>query len=493
MDSKYLKESVGAALSKGLSAVAVEQPDDPVEYLGNYLLNFVAIEERLQREKEEAAKMEEEMKAFSLEMEEKSRAIKAKEADKAIAAKAEDDFTKALEATEDIMATLAEGLETLKQSSGAMSCYIARKETVDDGEGGEGAEQLQYILASSGQDFMVGQTLKGSEDAVTFGLYTEEDGPEDEEGNPTKVFPTHVHVQNVVREEKIQFFGVPKIGAYLACPIKFKSYLHEGAVGPVNEETGETEKISKEAQYVLCLDTMGFGGGLPFGGKAVENAIGWANKMAAAYEAYELKLLEAEIASQKKNAESNTEMLAKLAEEKEAADAKLAEELAKLADLPEEEKALKAQQAKLAAAQAALLAMKEKITEIGRYMIEPKTDAIKVLQALLYMLGYNKKQLFDMGSKKVDWKMKMRKNFGSTLFDKIQAFDVEAKVTRQPYQKIGSLEKLIDGLSADALNQMSVAYGAVFEWVSAAVATRKIIVEQRNAAAAAEGAAEQED
>jgi hypothetical protein len=40
---------------------------------------------------------------------------------------------------------------------------------------------------------------------------------------------------------------------------------------------------------------MGFGGGLPFGGKAVENAIGWANKMAAAYEAYELKLLEAEV------------------------------------------------------------------------------------------------------------------------------------------------------------------------------------------------------
>jgi hypothetical protein len=137
-----------------------------------------------------------------------------------------------------------------QQSSGAMSCYIARKETVDDGEGGEGAEQLQYILASSGQDFMVGQTLKGSEDAVTFGLYAEEDGPEDEEGNPTKVFPTHVHVQNVVREEKIQFFGVPKIGAYLACPIKFKSYLHEGAVGPVNEETGETEKISKEAQVL---------------------------------------------------------------------------------------------------------------------------------------------------------------------------------------------------------------------------------------------------
>jgi hypothetical protein len=59
-------------------------------------------------------------------------------------------------------------------------------------------------------------------------------------------------------------------------------------------------------------------------------------------------------------------MLAKLAEEKEAADAKLAEELAAFADLPEEEKALKVEEAKLSAAKAALLAMKGKIVEIGR-------------------------------------------------------------------------------------------------------------------------------
>ncbi len=59
-------------------------------------------------------------------------------------------------------------------------------------------------------------------------------------------------------------------------------------------------------------------------------------------------------------------MLAKLAEEKEAADAKLTQELAQFADLPEEEKALKIEEAKLSAAKAALLAMKGKIVEIGR-------------------------------------------------------------------------------------------------------------------------------
>jgi hypothetical protein len=319
MDSKYLKESVGPALSKGLCAVAVEQPEDPVEFLGNYLLNFVAVEERLQKvgrnprqkrinfnfhltslsfwsyvhavqERDEAAKMEEEMKAFTLEMEEKDRATRAKEAEKAMASKAENDFERALESTEDIMATLAENLETLKACSSAVSCYIARRETVADV-----GEQLQYILASAGQDFMVGKTLKLGEETVTFGLYAEVDGPEDEDGNTTKLSPTHIHVANVVREEKMQFFGVPKIGAYLACPINFKSYLHEGAIGPVNEETQEVEKISKPAQYVLCFDTMGYAGGLPFGGKAVQNAITWANKIAAAFEAYELRLLEKEV------------------------------------------------------------------------------------------------------------------------------------------------------------------------------------------------------
>jgi len=409
--------------------------------------------------------------------------------------KNEEDFAKALDSTDDMMATLANGLDILKQSSGAMSCYIARKETVEDDDGTK--EQFQYIMASSGQDFMVGKTLTAAmgDDgpaSVTAGLYVEEDGPDDEDGNPTKVTPSHLHVGNVLRKEGMTFFAVPKIGAYLACPINFNSYLHEGAIGPVNEETQETEKVPKPAQYVLCLDTMGFGGGLPFTQNAVEKAKAWATKIAAAYEAYELKLLEAEIASQKKSAEANAELLGKLAEEKEAAEAKLQEELAKLADLPEEEKALQEQKVKLSAAQAALLAMKEKITEIGRYMIEPKADALKVLKALLYMLGYDKKQLEDVGSKKVDWKMKMRKNFGSTLFDKIQSYDVEAKLKPKPYQRIDNLEKLISGLDVESLNQMSVAYGAVYEWVSAAVATRKIVVEQRKAASA-EGEGGQDD
>ena len=40
MDSSYLKDVVGAALSEGLAECAIKQPLDPVEFLGNFLLSF---------------------------------------------------------------------------------------------------------------------------------------------------------------------------------------------------------------------------------------------------------------------------------------------------------------------------------------------------------------------------------------------------------------------------------------------------------------------
>jgi hypothetical protein len=41
MDTDYLKSSVGDALTQGLAAVAVKQPNDPVEFLGNFLVAYV--------------------------------------------------------------------------------------------------------------------------------------------------------------------------------------------------------------------------------------------------------------------------------------------------------------------------------------------------------------------------------------------------------------------------------------------------------------------
>jgi len=40
MDSDYLKESIGNAIVEGLSSCVINQPEDPVEYLGRFLQEF---------------------------------------------------------------------------------------------------------------------------------------------------------------------------------------------------------------------------------------------------------------------------------------------------------------------------------------------------------------------------------------------------------------------------------------------------------------------
>lgn len=41
MDNKYLANNVGDVLSRALAAMAFEQPQDPVEFLGNFLVQRV--------------------------------------------------------------------------------------------------------------------------------------------------------------------------------------------------------------------------------------------------------------------------------------------------------------------------------------------------------------------------------------------------------------------------------------------------------------------
>ena len=42
MDVEYLKQDVAAALEEGLATVVKYQPDDQVEFLGQYLLKYVS-------------------------------------------------------------------------------------------------------------------------------------------------------------------------------------------------------------------------------------------------------------------------------------------------------------------------------------------------------------------------------------------------------------------------------------------------------------------
>lgn len=52
LDHAYLRSTVAAPLTEAMAQLAILQPEDPVEYLGNYLLKFVENELENQRMEE---------------------------------------------------------------------------------------------------------------------------------------------------------------------------------------------------------------------------------------------------------------------------------------------------------------------------------------------------------------------------------------------------------------------------------------------------------
>ncbi len=49
MDAAYLKENIGEVLAEGLTHVLVRQPEDSVEFLANWLLEYVDSKEKEQK------------------------------------------------------------------------------------------------------------------------------------------------------------------------------------------------------------------------------------------------------------------------------------------------------------------------------------------------------------------------------------------------------------------------------------------------------------
>ena len=64
----------------------------------------------------------------------------------------------------------------------------------------------------------------------------EEEEEEGEEGEkkppkePEEVFPKNVYISEVVREPRMHFYRVPKLGAYLAIKLEYESCLFEEAL-----------------------------------------------------------------------------------------------------------------------------------------------------------------------------------------------------------------------------------------------------------------------
>jgi hypothetical protein len=299
MDADYLKKNVNDALTEALASMAVGMPDDKVEYMGRYLKAYCQRQRVKAKNSEEAGDAESKWAANEVANNEKNAAAKAKQ-DEAIARSEKlTDFLVGLETSasskQDAMDQVS---EFTAEYMGVPACYIGTRKMINE------VDTLYYYSANgSQQSKVVGRKLVApagdeGDDApqrqgVTFEAFKApevpeveppEDAPEDW-APPPPPGPQPFVVDSCMRDTRVQFFGIPKLGSFLAIPLIYTSSDHvEGIIeseAPVEEapEPAEGEEAPEPTEgeaapptepkkiylpqktvsqsLVLCLDTIG--------------------------------------------------------------------------------------------------------------------------------------------------------------------------------------------------------------------------------------------
>ena len=273
MDADYLKKNVNEALTEALASMAVGMPDDKVEYMGRYLLQYVERKTKQAKAKTEAAEAESNYMVLEAHNDTKKTEAALKiDVDAAKVARL-GDFINNLgitaqtkqDAMDQVTSFLAEYLSI-------PAVYIAVKRTVGE------TETLHYYSASAGQGHVIGKKIvkvveEGEEaptrQGISFDAFkipepVEEEPPAEGEENPNappKPAPRALPlvVDNVMREKRVKFLGIPKLGSYVAVPLSFPSLDHEAGCGAGSGEAGAPAFVQAKVPQALLLgmDSIG--------------------------------------------------------------------------------------------------------------------------------------------------------------------------------------------------------------------------------------------
>jgi hypothetical protein len=524
-DSSYLKKSVGDALSTGLAAIAVQQPNDSVEFLGNFLLNYV----ETKRGEIEVEDMRKKVKQDVM-VKKAAEDDAVAEADKAAAAKAiqrqeEDKLEKDLKKASEVTECIGDVLQFLQKNAGATSAYIAHKEAVVLTEGEDPVNQLQYVNATAENAFLVGKTLaepgefdpeEGAPRAsgITFDAWKVVEPAEPAEGeDPAEpAAPDYIHVPNTIRESRMKYYGVPKLGAFACVTFKYRTYLHANVFeDPPDPEEGQP-KLSANAvpkDMVLAMDSMGQAN--EFSDDQLAMLQKWAALLGKELERSEAKIHSAEL-KKRKNIKSDNdkyikEEYGKVTDTNATA---LQEAIDKLnapaeegqPETPEDVKEMEDKMIRLKYATELVMGKaKSQLTAIKACRTPVKPGIAKVLECVLSLLGYTKSSMYNMSNQTLDWS-KMRELLDAEFFSKIQAYDGKATKPFETAETIGTFPKamkepdtwkaMCDVASPDELQATAIAYEYLKKWAQAAVDARVTAVTQRIAAEEARLAAEAE-
>eukprot|EP01035_Chromulina_nebulosa_P018129 gene18129-23783_t len=245
MDANYLKVNVYDALTEAISAMVIDVPDDKIEYIGKYLLTFVDRKQLLKTKEKHRNQVDKELnneiQSQTIQSSKQS-IVKAEEEAQASRLPKFLDSLKSLSVSK--QSAMDRTVSFISDFFNIPGVYIAFKK-VQKGE--TDIETLNYYSACPGQEFIVGKQLVNqsvdadsepvprsgvSFEAFKVPIIEEEERDEDEEESLTSKSkpvpkPEPLVIDNVMRDQRCKFFGIPKLGYYVAIPFSYQSIEHE--------------------------------------------------------------------------------------------------------------------------------------------------------------------------------------------------------------------------------------------------------------------------
>eukprot|EP00347_Sterkiella_histriomuscorum_P009020 403342835 len=551
-DITYLKQDeIGLVLAKALNETYKASPNNPIDFFAKWLLNHSKTNIKVMKEKEHdkhVRELREANKKFILEKQQESEELVKSESQKQEKIQ---EFYQMLEKSEDLTDNLDELAAFLKEFTGATGVYIGRLVkpridiTDDDDDKAhideENPKVVWYIHATEEHSFMKGSILK-SDQGITHDAFKEpeleEEAPVDEEleeGAETKPKDNdiltnfrHIYVPEVVREPRMHFYKVPRLGSYMAIPLIFQSCLFESALDKAvnnylevrveleaqNKAKAEYEELQQQIreekekngeiyepeeekvwdviqeepfeieieEYVICFDTLGQDRQFTDDERrfALETVLNFKN----IWERTEVENLTRDRNRKLEIMELDKEFLDNEAQKLMDEEEKHIDEIinAREEQMDDELRDLYMRQARL--------------TFIGRLykdrddwrnnlMTLKEFKVLKmprVMQSIFYLLQYRREDICERGTNKFFWK-KAKNLIDEDFIDRLIYFNAlgPKEENYERYQTLNFIERNLTDFNPEDVDAYNLCLGKLFKWSLLAIKTRKDDITRRKA------------
>jgi len=257
-DIQYLlDDKIGLVLSEGLNVLYRTQPRHPIDYFAKWLLNYEATQKNKKTVHEADNKTGEILKKYDEAAEVRQKKEAELELIRQLTEKAETNFREKVKNFEYHEELLHNDLPSfIEKQKRIPAVYVGNLEhptrAIADDEEEEYAhldtsqpKLITFIGASGNQKFVLGRELQ-PETGVTYTVFQpkeEEQPPAEGEEVPVNTQPNYLYIPDVTKDSRIVYFRIPKLGAYLACPLSYKSVLSEKAF-----DEGVKERLRVQAE-----------------------------------------------------------------------------------------------------------------------------------------------------------------------------------------------------------------------------------------------------